>query len=233
MKRRQAVLFGATGLIGSLVLRRLLALDDYESITLIGRSHPEVTDPRVEALTCSLDKLADIRLPHSVDDVFCCLGTTLKRAGSREAFYRVDHDFCVAAAAFAKKYTAEHFLMVSAVNADLKGISFYSQVKGQAEADVQAEGVRRVTFMQPSLLEGERDEIRFGEEIGQTLMSLIKPFVSWTQAQWLSISAASVADAMVASALSADVTSGVSQQTVQRLRYKEIIEFAKLVRGKA
>ncbi|MDF1780309.1 MAG: NAD(P)H-binding protein [Alcanivoracaceae bacterium] len=233
MKRRHAVLFGATGLIGSLVLRRLLALNVYESITLIGRRHPEITDLRVEAITCSLDELAAVRLPHAIDDVFCCLGTTLKRAGSREAFYRVDHDFCVAAAAFAKNYAAEHFLMVSSVNADLKGISFYSQVKGQTEADVLAEGVSRVTLMQPSLLEGERDEIRFGEEIGQTLMSVIKPFVSWTQAQWLSIPAASVADAMVASALGVDAQSVASGQTVRRLRYKEIVELAKSIRGEA
>lgn len=212
----QALLLGATGLIGSHLLQQLLANDIYDSVRLVGRRHPESDDPRVETVTCQLDAL-DKCAPATfrVDVVFCCLGTTLGKAGSREAFHKVDHDYCVAAATQAKAAGVRHFVMVSAVNANAKGLSYYARVKGETERDVMALGLQRVTFMQPSLLEGERDEMRFAEEMGIKAMGLVKPLLGWTRADWLPVRAEHVATAMWMAA-------NTEGPACQRLRYRDI-----------
>lgn len=226
MAGRRALLLGGTGLIGGYVLERLLKSDDYVSVTLIGRRHPQIEHDKLSALTCDLASLAAHANAFRVDDVFCCLGTTLRAAGSRSAFYQVDHDYCVAAAELARQEKADRFLMVSAVNASTSSrLSYYARVKGEAERDVVATGLPAVTFMQPSLLEGERDELRFGEEIGQTAMALIRPFVSWSKADWLSVSADVVADAMVGAALLP------SSQAVERIRYRRMVALSDKIRG--
>lgn len=212
----QALLLGATGLIGGHLLQQLLANDVYDSVRLVGRRHPESEDPRVEVVTCQLDSL-DNCAPGTfrVDVVFCCLGTTLGKAGSREAFHKVDHDYCVAAARQAKAAGVPHFVMVSAVNASAKGLSYYARVKGETERDVMALGLPRVTFMQPSLLEGERDEMRFAEEMGIKAMGLVKPLLGWTRADWLPVPAEHVATAMWMAA-------NTEGPACQRLRYRDI-----------
>jgi len=212
----QALLLGATGLIGSHLLKQLLLHDVYDSVRLVGRRHPDIDDPRVETVTCELDALASCAPgTFRVDVVFCCLGTTLRKAGSRQAFHKVDHDYCVAAATLAKAAGVRHFVMVSAVNANANGVSYYARVKGETERDVMALGLPRITFIQPSLLEGERDEMRFAEEMGIKAMSLVKPLLGWTRADWLPVPAAHVATAMWMAA-------GTDGPVCQRLRYRDI-----------
>lgn len=212
----QALLLGATGLIGSHLLKQLLEHDIYDSVRLVGRRHPGIDDPRIESLTCDLDALPNCAPgTFRVDVVFCCLGTTLRKAGSREAFRKVDHDYCVAAATLAQAAGVRHFVMVSAVNANANGVSYYARVKGETERDVMALGLPRVTFMQPSLLEGERDEMRFAEEMGIKAMGLVKPLLGWTRADWLPVPAAHVATAMWMAA-------NTEGPACQRLRYRDI-----------
>ena len=212
----QALLLGATGLIGNHLLKQLLTHDIYDTVRLVGRRHPDIDDPRIETVTCELDELAGCApATFRVDVVFCCLGTTLRKAGSRDAFRKVDHDYCVAAATLAKAAGVRHFVMVSAVNANANGVSYYARVKGETERDVMALGLPRVTFMQPSLLEGERDEMRFAEEMGIKAMSLVKPLLGWTRADWLPVPAQHVATAMWMAAN----TDGTA---CQRLRYGDI-----------
>lgn len=212
----QALLLGATGLIGSHLLRQLLEHDVYDSVRLVGRRHPDIDDPRIETVTCDLDALASCPPgTFRVDVVFCCLGTTLRKAGSREVFHKVDHDYCLAAATLAKAAGVRHFVMVSAVNANANGVSYYARVKGETERDVMALGLPRITFMQPSLLEGERDEMRFAEEMGIKAMSLVKPLLGWTRADWLPVPAVDVATAMWMAA-------GTEGPACQRLRYRDI-----------
>lgn len=226
MAGRHALLLGSTGLIGRQVLECLLQSDVYRSVTLIGRRHPEVEHEKLAAITCDLTSLSEHAKAFRVDDVFCCLGTTLRAAGSRAAFYQVDHDFCVAAATLAHQAKVSRFLMVSAMNANPSSkLSYYARVKGEAEHDVAAIGLPAVTFMQPSLLEGERDELRFGEEMGQRVMTLIKPFVSWSKADWLSVPADMVAKAMVGAALLP------SSQAVERIRYRRMVALSDKIRG--
>jgi uncharacterized protein YbjT (DUF2867 family) len=217
---RSALLLGATGLVGGLVLARLLASDEWQQVTVIGRRAPDVSHKKLRFVESDLGQLERHVGEFAVTDVFCCLGTTLKQAGSKQAFARVDLDFCVAAAAQAKAAGVQRFLMISAVNANRNGVSFYARTKGEAEYQIAALGLPCVVFIQPSLLKGKRGEFRLGEEIGLTTLAAVMPLVRWTRADWLPIDAQTVADAMVAAALKGP-TAGV-----HRLRYRDLEKFS-------
>src|SRR5882762_5356995 len=116
---RTAVLFGATGLIGRACLDLLLADDRYQRVISIGRRAPAHADAKLIVHRVALDAVEALNDPSlgSINDIFCCLGTTIAKAGSQEAFRRVDLDYVVGAATFAKHRRARHFLMVTAVGA--------------------------------------------------------------------------------------------------------------------
>lgn len=224
---RRALLLGATGLVGGLLLRRLLADPAWSTITVIGRRTPPWCDQlpissqeKLHLLTTDFATLTEHQDEFAVDDVFCCLGTTLKKAGSRTAFARVDRDYCLAAATMAKQAGAGRFIMVSAVNANPRGLSFYARVKGEAEQRIAALALPTTVFMQPSLLRGERDEQRLAEGVGVAALGLAMPLVAWTGASWLPIDAQTVADAMLAVALNGPASG------VHRLRYRQMQHWA-------
>ncbi|MEE4249811.1 MAG: NAD(P)H-binding protein [Alcanivoracaceae bacterium] len=221
---RRAVVLGATGLVGGLLLQRLLQRDDWQQVTVLGRRAPDASHPKLHFVEADLGNMADYASEFSCDDVFCCLGTTLRQAGSKEAFARVDLDYCVAAAEQAKAGGATRFVMISAVNANRNGVSFYARTKGQAEQQVSAKNIPATFFVQPSLLKGKRSEFRFGEEFGLKTIGLVMPLVRWSQADWLPIEAETVADAMVAAALLGP------ESGVHRLRYRDLQEYAQQLR---
>jgi uncharacterized protein YbjT (DUF2867 family) len=218
---RSAVVLGATGLVGGALIARLAQTGQWDTVRLLGRRHPPLPDARFSAVDADLGALAEQASAFAVDDVFCCLGTTLKKAGSRDAFRRVDYDFCVAAARCAAEAGARRFIIVSAVNADTGSLSFYARVKGEMEGAVAATDIPLVAFMQPSLLRGARDETRIAEQAGEKVLSLVTPLVGWTKAAWLPIAAETVADAMVALALHGPETGRL------RLRYKDMHAYAR------
>src|SRR4051794_4405015 len=125
-ERRTAAIFGATGLVGRACVDLLLADERYVRIVAIGRREPAQSHPKLVVRRAALDIVEALDDPTlgSVDDVFCCLGTTIRKAGSQEAFRRVDLDYVVNAASFAKRRGAHHFLMVSAVGADARSRVF-------------------------------------------------------------------------------------------------------------
>ncbi len=217
---RSALLLGATGLVGGLVLSRLLASGQWQQVTVIGRRAPDVSHEKLRFVEADLSELERHAGEFAVTDVFCCLGTTLKQAGSKQAFARVDLDFCVAAATQAKAAGVQRFLMISAVNANRKSMQFYARTKGEAEHQIAALGLPCVLFVQPSLLKGKRNEFRLGEEIGLTTLAAVMPLVRWTRADWLPVEAQTVADAMVAAALKGPATG------VHRLRYRDMEELS-------
>lgn len=194
---RTALLAGATGLVGSHVLRLLLADKHWERVVSIGRrTTPERHDKLAQRVVDlgAAEALPD--LPHA-DDVFCCLGTTIKQAGSQEALRRVDHDFVVAVAHAGLRAGATQFLLVSAVGADPASRVFYSRVKGETEADVRKLPYRAIQIFRPSLLLGERSEFRLGERIAMVVAPLLGMVLFGRLRRYRPIDAAGVARAMV------------------------------------
>jgi uncharacterized protein YbjT (DUF2867 family) len=174
---RTAVVAGASGLVGGCLLRQLLADLDYGRVVSLGRRTLDVRHPKLEQQV--VDFLALERLEHfpRADDVFCCLGTTLRKAGSQEAFRQVDHDAVVALARAARAAGATRFLHVSSLGAHPRSRFFYNRVKGETERDVAALGFPAAISFRPSLLDGARQEVRVAERLGLTVARGLAPLL--------------------------------------------------------
>ena len=195
---RTALIAGATGLIGSHVLRLLLADGAWSRIVTLGRRTTPEQHPKLEQHIVDLGALEGLGdLPHA-DDVCCCLGTTIKQAGSQEAFRRVDHDYVLSLARAGLRSGATQFLLVSAIGADPESRVFYSRVKGETEADVRRLPYRGIQTFRPSLLLGERAEFRLAERIAMVLAPLVSFALRGPLRRYRPIHAATVARAMVA-----------------------------------
>ncbi len=136
MDQRKALLAGATGLIGGHVLDLLLADPAYGEVIALVRRPLDVEHDKLTGLVVDFDRLDEMPDPPAADDVFCCLGSTMKKAGSKAAFRKVDHDYVVATARLGLAGGARRFLLVSAVGAGASSRNFYSRVKGEAEDSV-------------------------------------------------------------------------------------------------
>ena len=188
---------GATGLVGGHVLQRLLADPEWTRVVTLGRRAALVQHAKLDQRIVNLGALegiADLPLPH---DVFCCLGTTIKQAGSQDAFRKVDYDYVVSLARTGVRQGARQFLLVSAIGADPYSRMFYSRVKGEAEAAVRQLPYRAIQIFRPSLLLGERTEFRLGERIATLLTPLVNPLLISRWRRYRPIAAAAVARAMV------------------------------------
>lgn len=192
-----ALLLGATGLVGGHVLDLLLADPAYRRVTVLGRRPLARMDPKLDQRTADFDRLRDHEISFAVDDVFCCLGTTIAAAGSQEAFRRVDHDYVVEAARLAAAHGSGSFLLVSSSGADAGSRIFYSRVKGEAEEAIRNMPLRGAVFLRPSLLLGERDESRPGEKFAQRLMPALGWMLVGPLRRYRAVEASTVARAMV------------------------------------
>jgi uncharacterized protein YbjT (DUF2867 family) len=203
--QRTYVLLGASGLVGG-ALQKLLAADPaYKEGTLLSRrvlglDTPNVHDipgPQVRDLAVDFNNPGGFGGQLAVDDVFCCLGTTIKKAGSQEQFHKVDCDIPLGVAREARARGARQFLIVTAVGADPKSGVFYNRVKGEVEA-----GLRELGFpgglkvFRPSLIVGDRAERRPAESVAMAVMSATRPLFAGGLAKYRAIDAVDVARAM-------------------------------------
>jgi uncharacterized protein YbjT (DUF2867 family) len=207
-RKRSALIAGAAGLVGGYVLRRLLAHPSYARVEILVRSELPIRDPKLTQRIVEFARLGDGAPGVAPDDVFCCLGTTIRKAGSEEAFRRVDYDYPLALARLAKAAGAGKFLMVSALGADPKSAVFYNRGKGEVEQAIAAIGLPAAYFFRPSLLTGPRTEHRPGEKIGIAVGKLIAPLLIGALRKYRPIHADTVAAAMVYAA-NHDVAAGV------------------------
>jgi len=165
------LLAGATGLTGEHLLDRLLNERTVERVLAPSR-RPLATHPRLEN---PVGELADLlpQLGGPVDTAFCCLGSTIRQAGSQEAFRAIDLDLVVAVGRRARELGARHYLVISALGADRGSSVFYNRVKGEMEDALRDQGWPQLTLARPSLLLGTRQEFRLGERLAAPLMRLI------------------------------------------------------------
>src|SRR5258706_16313017 len=174
---RIALVAGATGLVGGRLLRQLLARDEYQEVRVLGRRPPALDAGKLRFIASDFSRLEDLDVELAVDDVFCCLGTTIKQAGSQAAFERVDYHMVVDLARAAQKAGAKRFLLISALGASSRSPVFYSRVKARTEEAVAALPFTAVHIVRPSLLLGARKEMRPGERVGQVLAPLLSLFM--------------------------------------------------------
>ncbi len=198
MSGRTAIVAGASGLVGGHCLRRLLASGLHEHVVAFVRGPINVTHKRLEQRTVDFERLGRMSAFPRVHDVFCCLGTTMKKAGSEAAFRKVDYEYVVRLAETSIRTGADHFYLVSAIGADPKSRVFYSRVKGEAEDAVAKLGFAGLHVFRPSFLVGSRGEKRRGESAGIAAARFFSFVLIGPARKYRPIRADTVARAMVA-----------------------------------
>ena len=162
-----ALVAGSTGLIGNLLINILKEDDQYHQIKCLTRRPLNIQDQRIEEIKTDGDNLSELGDRLKADDIFCCLGTTIKKAGTKEAFRKVDFDYPLDLAKTTKQLGASQYLLVSALGADHDSSVFYNRVKGELEREISKVEFSIFHIFRPSLLLGERQEKRLGEDIGK------------------------------------------------------------------
>lgn len=200
MGKRTAVVFGATGLVGSSLVEQLCEQEDYVAVTAVGRTPLQFEHPKFEQKIHSLDELSESDIQFA-NDVFCCLGTTIKKAKTKENFEKVDFEYPLNIAALAKAQHVDHLLVISAMGASEKATAYYSRVKGKLEVELEKLELPRLSIIRPSLLTGNRKEFRLGERTGAAALKVLNPLLIGGLKKVRSISAEQVAHAMIAIAL--------------------------------
>jgi uncharacterized protein YbjT (DUF2867 family) len=192
-----ALIAGASGLVGGLLLTQLLAADEYDRVISLGRRPLEISHPKLTQVTADFAALDGVTAGLRCDDAFCCLGTTIKVAGSREAFRAVDHVAVLAFAWAAQRAGAGRFFVVSALGANAESRIFYNRVKGETEEALQVLGFSTLAIFQPGLLLGKRTQPRPGERVLAVLLWLAEPLLIGRARKYRGIEAVTVARAMV------------------------------------
>jgi uncharacterized protein YbjT (DUF2867 family) len=214
--RRTAVVGGATGLVGRELITRLLRERRYARVVALARRLLSPTDPRLEVVDAAYDRLAAVLAGVTSEpgplDVFCCLGTTLRVAGSEEAFRRVDHDYVLALGRWARTAGAHRMVVVSALGADANSRVFYNRVKGETERDLAALGLASLVIVRPSLLAGDREEFRVGERLA---LIATRPLRALLPARVRPIAAADVAQSMLNATLADAPAAMIDSATMQ------------------
>lgn len=173
MKDKTALVVGATGLVGNELVKRLLASSEYVRVIIWVRKATGISDKRLKEIVIDFDKIEAYEMEDKVDHVFCCLGTTIKKAKTQEAFKKVDLEYPLALGRWAKDKRVSQFLVVTAMGADSKSRIFYNKTKGQLERGLREMGLNGLHIFRPSLLLGERNEVRSGERAAATISKFI------------------------------------------------------------
>jgi uncharacterized protein YbjT (DUF2867 family) len=197
MPGKTAILFGATGLTGSLVLQNLVQDERYVNIKIFSRSELIVKSDKIILFQTNLEDIEQFSDDIKGDDLFCCLGTTIKKAGSKDDFRKVDLHFPVKIAEIASKNNVPNFLMISSIGADPDSSGFYLRTKGEAEQAVREYSFNKIVILRPSMLLGKRNEFRLLEEVGKLIMLPMKYILRGRLRKYRAIDANRVAKAMI------------------------------------
>ncbi len=200
MSPKVALIAGASGLVGSHCLQLLLQSPRYNKVISVGRRTLPIQNPKLQQIIVDFNNLEKHRHSLIADDVYCCLGTTIKKAGSKEKFREVDYTYVINLAKITVSHFATQFLVVSALGADAHSRIFYNRVKGEMEQAIKPLPFTAVHIFQPSLLLGEREEMRPGEKAAAVFAKVFGFLFNGPLKKYKAIPAKTVAKAMLEAA---------------------------------
>lgn len=215
---KTAIIIGATGLTGSILLEKLLGDSSYEKIKLFSRNSSKINAATIEEYLVDLFQLEKYSEDFHADVVFCCIGTTKSKTPDIRIYRKIDHGIPVAAAKLAKANGIKTFIVISAMGANVNSRVFYSKTKGEMERDVLAQNIINTYILQPSLIVGNRNESRLGEKIATFFM---KTFDFLISKKYKMIKAETIAEAMVVLS-----KKGFSKQQISSEEIKKIAQNA-------
>ncbi|MFC5406627.1 NAD(P)H-binding protein [Cohnella soli] len=197
-----AIVAGATGLVGRELVKMLLNHPAYNRVVVLVRREIGLSHPKLEERHIVFDRMEkEVEGELFKDaDVFCSLGTTIKQAGSQEAFRRVDHDYPLSLGQIARQNGAARFIIVSAMGSSERSRMFYNRVKGETERDLALLGLSRLVVLKPSLMFGDRTENRPGERVAIVIFRMFGALMIGPLARYKAIESRKVAQAMILAA---------------------------------
>ncbi|MCU0456062.1 MAG: NAD(P)H-binding protein [Bacteroidales bacterium] len=197
MNKKTALLFGATGLVGNLLLEELIESGRYSLVRIFVRQATGIDLPGVEETVTDFSDSILLEDRIRGDDVFICLGTTIKKAGSVANMEKIDRDLPVKLAKTARRNGAVRIAVVSSIGAAVSSRNYYLRIKGEMEQGIKEAGYERTVIARPSMLLGDRKEWRTGEVVGKVLMKTVNPLLSGSMRKFRAIHGLDVARAMI------------------------------------
>ncbi|MDA9878568.1 NAD(P)H-binding protein [Candidatus Pelagibacter sp.] len=195
---KTALLFGASGLVGSHVLNQLISNNSYSKIKLFVRTTINISDPKIEIIQTDFKNLENHREDIKGDDCFFCIGTTKKNSPDKNEYKRVELEVPKQVAQIAKSNLVNSFVFISSGYADPKSSGDYLKFKGEVEEELKRLNFQKLGIMRPSFLLGDRKEKRIGEKIGIFVFKLLSPLFLGPLKKMKPIQSATVAKAMIA-----------------------------------
>lgn len=214
---KTAIILGATGLTGNLLLNKVLNNEAYSKVIVFSRSELSETHEKLQVKIINLLQLIDYKSHFMADVVFCCIGTTKAKTPDESVYKSIDYGIPVAAAKLCKANNIETFIVVSALGANADSRFFYNRIKGEMERDVLKLHIKNTYILQPSLIEGQRNERRIFEWFWQKLMVVVNVLLIGWLKKYRSIKAGTIANAMVILDLK-----GYKQHTIESNHIKKI-----------
>lgn len=217
MKQKTAILLGATGLTGSMLLNRLITDESYTTIKLFSRSASGNKSPKIKEFVGDVLQLESYKSDFTADEVFCCIGTTSAKTKDRSVYKAIDYGIPVSASNLAKENKIPTLLVMSSMGANARSNVFYSRTKGEMEEAVLDQKIPNTYILRPSLILGDRNERRIGESIGAFVMKLTNALLVGRLKKYRAIEADCIAAAMIKLAKSKPDMQVVSSDVIQEL----------------
>ncbi len=217
---KTAIILGATGLTGSILLEKLLKDDRYQTIKLFSRKKVDDMPPKVQQFIGDILALESFKKDFTADEVFCCIGTTAKKTPDKTLYKKIDYGIPVTAAKLSKANGIPAFLVISALGANANSSIFYNKTKGEMEQDVLSEKIEKTHILQPSIIGGNRDEKRIGEKIGLVAFKLLQPFLIGKLKKYRITEAEDIALAMINLANSTSTKTIITSDEITNFKNK-------------
>lgn len=174
---KTAIILGATGLTGGILLNKLITDTNYSKIKLFSRNSVDVNSEKIEEFIIDVLQLEKSTKDFIADEVFCCIGTTAAKTKDKKLYKAIDYGIPVTSAKIAKQNSINTFIVMSSMGADAKSAVFYNKIKGEMENDVLQQNIKNTYILRPSLIGGNRQENRVGERIGKGIMKILNPMM--------------------------------------------------------
>jgi len=197
MKQKTAIILGATGLTGSVLLRKLIADPRYRTIKVFSRNHLAQKSDKIEEYLINLFELEKVADLFTADEVFCCIGSTQKKTPDNDTYRMVDFGIPATAAKLCNRNEISTFQVISAMGADEKSRFFYNRIKGEMEGAVLEQQISNTYILQPSLIGGNREENRPFEFIWKKIMSVGEGLLVGSLKKYRTIHPGIIVDAMI------------------------------------
>ena len=214
---KTAIILGATGLTGNILLNKLLGDNRYRNIKIFTRSPLRFENPKVTEILCDLFELDNYKENFHGDEVFCCIGTTTKKTPDKELYKKIDLGIPVSAAKLCKINGIKTIAIISATGANAKSSIFYNRTKGEMEEAVLEQKIENTFILRPSMIGGNRKEFRIAEKIGTILMKVLNPLFVGSLRKYRLIDADIIANAMIKLA-----NNGIDEQIIESDRIQDL-----------